>query len=193
MFGSLLGLGVSAASSLIGGKKAKDAEAKYLSQLKSQERELNAWNLRNLNEDYMQRADTQRMLSQSRENAQKMIDKAYGVNAMMGGTSTRINDAINSAGDVMAETNSRIAAQASAHKDKVEQQAMQNNKTIRNAWMNYYSGMAQNATDAANQGMKAGMDLVGLDMSNYKEHGKDMFSNFFSMFKKNKSGVTADN
>ena len=88
-------------------------------------------------------------------------------------------------GEVISDTASGIATNATARKDAVESQYLNTKNNISNQRLSIYNQQAANATQAANQGMQAGMNLVGADMQSHLDTSKGLFGNLWGNIKKN--------
>jgi hypothetical protein len=106
----------------------------------------------------------------------------------MGGTEAGIAAQQQAANKMLADTMSNIAQNATARKDAVESQYLQNEAALSQQQQGVYNQQAANSTAAANQGMAAGMSLLGADAQSYMDRGKGLFG---EMWFKNK-GVTTN-
>ena len=188
MIGAIIGAAGSIASSLIGGAQAKRAAEKANKELADQRQKNEDWYRRRYNEDYTQSAEAQAAMTKARELAQEQMKAARGAAAVMGGTEAGIAAAQGAANDMLADTMSGIAQNATARKDAVESQYLQTENALSQQQQNVYNQQAANSTAAANQGMAAGMSLLGADAQSHLEYGKGLFSD---LWKKNK-GVTTN-
>lgn len=179
MIGAILGAASSIGSSIYGGIKAHKAEKKYKREMAALQKKQNDWYNQRMNEDYTQRADVQRLLNNSREEAEKQISRARASQVLTGGTDESVMAAREAANAGLADTAAQIASQASAYKDAVDQQNQKNIADQANRSMQFYTQSAQNAQNAASAGMKAGMDLVGSDISSKLNNGKGLFEGLF--------------
>ena len=178
------------ASSLIGGAQAKRAAEKANKELADQREKNEDWYRRRYNEDYTQSAEAQAAMTKARELAREQMASARGAAAVMGGTEAGIAAAQGAANDMLADTMSGIAQNATARKDAVESQYLQADAALSQQQQNVYNQQAANSTAAANQGMAAGMSLLGADAQSYMERGKGLFG---EMWFKNKGGKTNAN
>lgn len=190
MIGAIIGAAGSVASSLIGGAQAKRAAEKANKELADQRQKNEDWYRRRYNEDYTQSAEAQAAMTRARELAREQMQAARGTAAVMGGTEAGIAAAQGAANDMLADTMSGIAQNATARKDAVESQYLQTDAALSQQQQNVYNQQAANSTAAANQGMAAGMSLLGADAQSHLEYGKGLFSD---LWKKNKGGQTNAN
>lgn len=120
MWGAILG----AVTSVAGGVTSALAQSRAAKireeELKKREQRQAATYARRANQDYTQRADAQRMLQTTREALQKRAEAAAGRQAVMGTTDSGLAAEREMAGEVMADTASRIAAAGEAQKDEAE-------------------------------------------------------------------------
>lgn len=178
------------ASSLIGGAQAERAAENANKELADQRKKNEDWYRRRYNEDYTQSAEAQAAMTRARELAREQMQAARGTAAVMGGTEAGIAAAQGAANDMLADTMSGIAQNATARKDAVESQYLQNEASLSQQQQNVYNQQAANSAAAANQGMAAGMSLLGADAQSYMERGKGLFG---EMWFKNKGQRLIDN
>ena len=147
MIGTLIGAGLSIASSIAGGIANRKARKKQEQMLAQQQRDNQAWYDRKYNEDPTKRADTVRLLTQMQEQIKNRNRAAKGRQAVMGGTedsTTAVKEANNK---TLADTTSQIVAANEARKDNIEQQYQQNKRAIQGQQMQME---ADKAADTAN-------------------------------------------
>ena len=78
------------------------------------------WYDRRYNEDATQRADAQRILTQTEESIKQRNKAAAGSAAVMGGTDESVAAAKEANNKALADATSQIAADAEARKDNIE-------------------------------------------------------------------------
>lgn len=188
MIGAIIGAAGGLASSIWGGVQAKKAAEKANNELANQRQKNEDWYRRRYNEDYTQSAEAQAAMTRARELAREQMQAARGTAAVMGGTEAGIAAEQGAANDMLADTMSGIAQNATARKDAVESQYLQTDAALSQQQQNVYNQQAANSTAAANQGMQAGMSLLGADAQSHLEYGKGLFSD---LWRKNK-GVTTN-
>lgn len=152
MIGSLIGAGLSVASSIAGGIANRNVAKKQEELLAQQQQENKAWYDRKYNEDATKRADTVRLLTQMQEQIRNRNKAAKGRQAVMGGTddsTTAVREANNKA---LADTTAQIVAANESRKDAVEQQYQQNKRNIEARQMQLEAEKAGNTA-----GMMAGV------------------------------------
>lgn len=147
MWGALIGVGLSLASSIAGGISNRKAAKKQEEMLKKQKADNQAWYDRRYNEDPTKRADTIRLLTLMQEQIRERNRAAKGRQAVMGGTedsTTAVKEANNKA---LADTTSQIVAANDSRKDNIEQQYQQNKRNIENSQMQMTADRANNTAN----------------------------------------------
>ena len=119
----LIGSAIGAAGSIFGGISASKAMKKIKSNVEAQRQKNQNWYDRRYNEDYTQRADAQRILTNRNK-------QAAGIQAVMGGTDESVAATKEANSKALADATSQIAAQADAHKDNIEATYMQNDNAF---------------------------------------------------------------
>lgn len=116
------------------------------------------WYDRRYNEDATQRADAQRILTQTEESIKQRNKAAAGSAAVMGGTDESVAAAKEANNKALADATSQIAADAEARKDNIEATYMQNDNAlveqlnaIEQGKANAISGAVQGVTNAVSQ------------------------------------------
>lgn len=171
------------ASGIAGGIKARKAAKKANAVLDKQARENEDWYNRKYNEDYTQSAEARAALSKAREMVSEQYTRAAGSSAVMGGTEEAEAQAKKAANEVLSDTAGAIASNATARKEAIESQYLNTKNNIGSQRMSIYNQQAVNATNAANQGLQAGMNMVGADMQAHLDTGKGLFGNLFNKSK----------
>lgn len=190
MIGAIIGAAGGLASSIWGGIQAKKAAKKANDELANQRQKNEDWYRRRYNEDYTQSAEAQAAMTRARELAREQMASARGAAAVMGGTEAGVASQQQAANKMLSDTMSDIAQNATARKDAVESQYLQTDAALSQQQQGVYNQQAANSTAAANQGMAAGMSLLGADAQSHLEYGKGLFSD---LWKKNKGGQTNAN
>lgn len=117
----LIGSAIGAAGSVVGGISASKANKKMKRNIEDQRKKNQDWYDQRYNEDATQRADAQRVLSQTQEMLKRQTDAAAGSAAVGGGTDESVAQAKAQANDTLGNVMSNINAQADARKDEIEQ------------------------------------------------------------------------
>ena len=118
-------------------------------------------------------------MTKARELADEQYRKASGTAAVVGATDESVAQAKKAAGEVISDTASGIATNATARKDAVESQYLNTKNNISNQRLSIYNQQAANATQAANQGLQAGIGLIGADAQAHLDKGKGLFESIF--------------
>lgn len=153
----LIGSAIGAVGSIFGGIKASKAMKKAKRNVEAQRQKNQDWYDRRYNEDATQRADAQRILTQTEESI-KQRNKAAAGSAVMGGTDESVAAAKEANNKALADATSQIAADAEARKDNIEATYMQNDNAfveqlnaIEQGKANAISGAVQGVTNAVSQ------------------------------------------
>lgn len=162
MIGSLIGGAVGAIGSIFGGVKASQAMKKVKANVESQKQANEDWMNRRYNEDVTQRADSQRVLTKTREMMRERNRAAAGAQAVMGGTEESVAAAKAAGNEAMAEAASQIAAAGDRRKDAIEQQYRQRDAELDGQLNNIEAGKAQAISQAVQGVAGAGANLAGL-------------------------------
>ncbi len=122
----MIGAAVGAAGSIFGGISASKALGKVKKNIEAQRKSNQDWYDRRYNEDATQRADAQRILTQTEESIKNRNRQAAGAAAVMGGTDESTAAAKEANNKALADATSQIAVNADARKDQIEQTYQQN-------------------------------------------------------------------
>lgn len=160
MIGSLVGAGLSAVGSIFGGISASAAMRKVKKNLEAQKRENEAWYNRRYNEDATQRADTQRVLSQTAERMRSGMRDAAATAAVAGGTDELLaaQKAANAA--ALADATSRIAVAGENRKDNIESTYQSRDASLNSQLNNMETQRAAAIAQAAQGVMQAGSGIA---------------------------------
>ena len=161
LIGSIVGGGLSAASAIFGGISASKAMKKAKKNVEAQRKKNQDWYDQRYNEDATQRADAQRILTQTEESIKQRNRAAAGAAAVMGGTDESVAAAKAANNEALADATSQIAANADARKDNIEATYLQND----NAFVEQLNAIEQSKAQAiagAVQGVaNAGASIAG--------------------------------
>lgn len=116
----LIGSAIGAAGSIFGGISASKAMKRAKENVEAQRQKNQDWYDRRYNEDATQRADAQRILTQTEESIKQRNKQAAGSAAVMGGTDESVAAAKAANNQALADATSQIAANAEARKDNIE-------------------------------------------------------------------------
>ncbi|MDE6246631.1 MAG: hypothetical protein K2M41_02160 [Muribaculaceae bacterium] len=161
MIGSLIGAGLSAVGSIFGGISASKAMKKVKNNLEDQKQANQDWYDRRYNEDATQRADAQRILTKTEESIKNRNRQAAGAQAVMGGTEESVAAAKAANNEALAEATSRIAVNAEARKDQIEQTYQQKDAQINDSLNNLEINKAQAISSAVQGVAQAGAGMAG--------------------------------
>lgn len=146
--------------SIFGGIKASREAKKQQKMLDAQKAENQAWYNRRYNEDGTQRADAQRLLTNTQDLLRRQTKAAQGANAVTGASTEAVAAQKVANNQALAEATSTIAAASDARKDNIEQQYQANNNALADKQMQI-SRQKQNAITQAVQGVAGAADSIG--------------------------------
>ena len=156
LIGSIAGGALGAAGSIFGGISASKAMRRVKKNLQAQKEANQNWYDRRYNEDATQRADAQRILTQTEESIRNRNRQAAGAQAVMGGTDESTAAAKAANAQALADATSQIAAGAENRKDQIEQTYQQRDSQINEALNNLEMNKAQAISQAVQGVAKAG-------------------------------------
>ena len=146
--------------SIFGGIKASREAKKQQRMLDAQKAENQAWYNRRYNEDGTQRADAQRLLTNTQDLLRRQTKAAQGANAVTGASTEAVAAQKAANNQALAEATSTIAAASDARKDNIEQQYQAKNNALEDKQMQI-SRQKQNAITQAVQGVAGAADSIG--------------------------------
>lgn len=161
LIGSIAGGALGAAGSIFGGISASKAMRRVKKNLQAQKEANQNWYDRRYNEDATQRADAQRILTQTEESIRNRNRQAAGAQAVMGGTDERTAAAKAANAQALADATSQIAVNAENRKDQIEQTYQQRDSQINEALNNLEMNKAQAISQAVQGVAKAGAGIAG--------------------------------
>ena len=161
LIGSIAGGALGAAGSIFGGISASKAMRRVKKNLQAQKEANQNWYDRRYNEDATQRADAQRILTQTEESIRNRNRPAAGAQAVMGGTDESTAAAKAANAQALADATSQIAAGAENRKDQIEQTYQQRDSQINEALNNLETNKAQAISQAVQGVAKAGAGIAG--------------------------------
>lgn len=159
--GSIAGGALGAAGSIFGGISASKAMRRVKKNLQAQKEANQNWYDRRYNEDATQRADAQRILTQTEESIRNRNRQAAGAQAVMGGTDESTAAAKAANAQALADATSQIAVNAENRKDQIEQTYQQRDSQINEALNNLEINKAQAISQAVQGVAKAGAGIAG--------------------------------
>ena len=161
LIGSIAGGALGAAGSIFGGISASKAMRRVKKNLQAQKQANQNWYDPRYNEDATQRADAQRILTQTEESLRNRNRQAAGAQAVMGGTDESTAAAKAANAQALADATSQIAAGAENRKDQIEQTYQQRDSQINEALNNLEINKAQAISQAVQGVAKAGAGIAG--------------------------------
>ena len=161
LIGSIAGGALGAAVSIFGGISASKAMRRVKKNLQAQKEANQNWYDRRYNEDATQRADAQRILTQTEESIRNRNRQAAGAQAVMGGTDESTAAAKAANAQALADATSQIAVNAENRKDQIEQTYHQRDSQINEALNNLEINKAQAISQAVQGVAKAGAGIAG--------------------------------
>lgn len=161
LIGSIAGGALGAAGSIFGGISASKAMRRMKKNLQAQKEANQNWYDRRYNEDATQRADAQRILTQTEESIRNRNRQAAGAQAVMGGTDESTAAAKAANAQALADATSQIAVNAENRKDQIEQTYQQRDSQINEALNNLEINKAQAISQAVQGVAKAGAGIAG--------------------------------
>jgi hypothetical protein len=161
LIGSIAGGALGAAGSIFGGISASKAMRRVKKNLQAQKEANQNWYDRRYNEDATQRADAQRILTQTEVSIRNRNRQAAGAQAVMGGTDESTAAAKAANAQALADATSQIAVNAENRKDQIEQTYQQRDSQINEALNNLEINKAQAISQAVQGVAKAGAGIAG--------------------------------
>lgn len=161
LISSIAGGALGAAGSIFGGISASKAMRRVKKNLQAQKEANQNWYDRRYNEDATQRADAQRILTQTEESIRNRNRQAAGAQAVMGGTDESTAAAKAANAQALADATSQIAVNAENRKDQIEQTYQQRDSQINEALNNLEINKAQAISQAVQGVAKAGAGIAG--------------------------------
>jgi len=153
----LIGGGVGLLGSLFGGNKAAQERKKMERYLTQQEGENTAWYNANALSDYTQRADTQNLMKQLRDNLSQQNKIASNMAIVTGATPEQQAVQKELSNKVISDTYSNIGAMGQQWKDRVTNQYM----ARKNMFSGQRMGMMEGAANSYENLMNNGLNMMG--------------------------------
>ena len=161
LIGSIVGGALKAGGAIFGGISASKAMKKAKKNVEAQRKKNQDWYDQRYNEDATQRADAQRILTQTEESIKQRNKAAAGSAAVMGGTDESVAAAKAANNEALADATSQIAANAEARKDNIEATYMQNDTAFMEQLNNIEIGKAQAVAQAVQGVANVGSSIAG--------------------------------
>ncbi len=159
--GGIIGGTLGAAGSIFGGIKASKAMKRVKENIQAQQQANQNWYDRRYNEDATQRADAQRILTQTEESIRNRNRQAAGAQAVMGGTDESVAAAKAANAQALADATSQIAVNADNRKDQIEQTYQQRDAQLNAALNDLEVNKAKAISQAVKGVAEAGAGIAG--------------------------------
>lgn len=170
MIGSILGAVGGLASGIFGGIKSAKAAREQQRLINEQEAKNNAWYNRNYYQNYMESSEAQAAMKRVENTLKKQNQEARATAAVMGSTPEAAVAQQQANNEILDNTATGLAAQATQRKTQVDAANQQNQNAILNARL----GQSQMNEQGGAQLMSNGLGLIGSAFSMYdkKKGGK---------------------
>ena len=165
MIGSLIGAGVNLLGSVAGAIGSARAQKKADKMIAGQKAKNQAWYDRNYNQNFLERSDAQAVLENTRKFYDERVGRAAATNTVMGGTDEALAMEKAAANQAVSDTMAGINADASAHKDAIEQNYLNVDSALSQQQIAGQQQRAQNISNAASNVSKLGAGIVGSVLS----------------------------
>ena len=163
MIGAILGAVGGLASGIFGGIKSAKAAREQQRLINEQESKNNAWYNRNYYQNYMESAEAQAAMKRVENTLKKQNQEARATAAVMGSTPEAAVAQQQANNEILDNTATGLAAQATQRKMQVDAANQQNQNAILNARL----GQSQMNEQGGAQLMSNGLGLIGSALSMY--------------------------
>lgn len=163
MIGAILGAVGGLASGIFGGIKSAKAAREQQRLINEQESKNNAWYNRNYYQNYMESAEAQAAMKRVENTLKKQNQEARATAAVMGSTPEAAAAQQQANNEILDNTATGLAAQATQRKMQVDAANQQNQNAILNARL----GQSQMNEQGGAQLMSNGLGLIGSAFSMY--------------------------
>lgn len=163
MIGAILGAVGGLASGIFGGIKSAKAAREQQRLINEQESKNNAWYNRNYYQNYMESAEAQAAMKRVENTLKKQNQEARATAAVMGSTPEAAVAQQQANNEILDNTATGLAAQATQRKMQVDAANQQNKNAILNARL----GQSQMNEQGGAQLMSNGLGLIGSAFSMY--------------------------
>mgnify|MGYP000027828461 FL=1 len=165
MIGAILGAVGGLASGIFGGIKSAKAAREQQRLINEQESKNNAWYNRNYYQNYMESAEAQAAMKRVENTLKKQNQEARATAAVMGSTPEAAAAQQQANNEILDNTATGLAAQATQRKMQVDAANQQNQNAILNARL----GQSQMNEQGGAQLMSNGLGLIGSAFSMYEK------------------------
>jgi len=157
----LIGAGINVLGSVAGAIGSARAQKKADQMVAQQKAKNQAWYDRNYNQNFLERSDAQQVLENTRKFYDERVGRASATNTVMGGTDEALAMDKAAANQAVSDTMAGINADASAHKDAIEQNYLNVDSALSQQQIAGQQQRAQNISNAAGNISKMGAGIVG--------------------------------
>lgn len=161
MIGALIGGGLKVLGSVAGAIGSARAQNKADKMIAGQKAKNQAWYDRNYNQNFLERSDAQQVLENTRKFYDERMQRSAATNTVMGGTDEALAMDKAAANQAVSDTMAGINADASAHKDAIEQNYLNVDSALSQQQIAGQQQRAQNISQAASNTSKLGANIVG--------------------------------
>lgn len=161
MVGALIGAGVNLLGSVAGAIGSARAQKKANQMVAQQKAKNQAWYDRNYNQNFLERSDAQQVLENTRKFYDERMQRSAATNTVMGGTDEAMAMEKAAANQAVSDTMAGINADASAHKDAIEQNYLNVDSALSQQQIAGQQQRAQDISNAATNASKLGAGIVG--------------------------------
>lgn len=165
MVGALIGAGVNLLGGVAGAIGSARAQNKADEMVAGQKAKNQAWYDRNYNQNFLERSDAQQVLENTRKFYDERMQRSAATNTVMGGTDEALAMEKAAANQAVSDTMAGINADASAHKDAIEQNYLNVDSALTQQQIAGQQQKAQNIANAASGVSKMGAGIVGSVLS----------------------------
>lgn len=160
--GSAIGGALGIGGAIFGGNSASKAMKKMKKNIEDERVENAEWYNRRYNEDATQRADAQRVLTQTNESIRQRNQAATGANAVAGGTEENMAATREANNEALANATSQVAMAGDRRKDNIEATYLNREDELTRQLNGLEVQKAQNVAQAAQGLAQAGASMGGL-------------------------------
>lgn len=168
MIGTLIGAGLSVASSIIGGAASAKANREAEKEMQAQKARNDAWYNRRYNEDYLDTAAGQNIMREAKDFADRNWKKQQGAAAVGGGTDASVALAKEQGNRLVGDTLANVQAQDVRRKENVDNIHQNMENTYSQAQVNLAQQRANNIAQVASSASDA-MLQGGTSYDSFKE------------------------
>ena len=161
MIGSIVGGALKIGGSIFGGISASKAAKRAKRMVEQQQRENEDWYNRKYYEDATQRADAQRMITQTIDTIKERNKAAAGRSAVMGGDDASVAMEKERNAKALADATSDIVALGEARKDNIEEKYLSRKDSLDEQLRNIELQKAQQIASAVSGGANIAGDMAG--------------------------------